>query len=147
MAALGEQLEALGPECTDIARVEHSGELAWIVAFDDDTAVAIEPAPRGRLALGAPVGQPPVDRRFVVYESLLAFSSLWRDNHGCRLALGGDSELQVGLEIPAGLTAGELCTAVREFAALARLWREYVAAPAAAVTLPPLMPSIMAMLA
>ena len=59
--------------------IEHVNEATWMLMFDDDTGVGIECRGRGdEPALMAMLGRAPVDRRFVVYETVLCFNALWR---------------------------------------------------------------------
>ena len=70
--------------------------------FDDDTGVGVECRRRGdEPTLVAMLGQAPVDRRFVVYETMLCFNALWREYEGARITLDEpDGELVLEQFLP-----------------------------------------------
>jgi hypothetical protein len=131
-------LDALGPGTPlihQVARVED----AWLLEMEDGAGIAIEwDGEKDCLVFSAPCGRPSVDRRFVVYESLLSFNLLWRETHGALLALDGPSgEVLMVHDLQADdLTALQLDEYILGFAELATQWRDYVAAEAASVALP-----------
>jgi len=124
-----QMLDRVGPDMPQITEIEQSGESEWVVVFDDGTGVIVE-AMQSRLALSAAIGRPPIDRRFVVYESLLSFNALWRETDGARLALNGpNGDVMLVHEISAvELTSSGLQDALARFAELVALWRDYVTA-------------------
>jgi hypothetical protein len=137
---LTQMLDALGPDWIDIAAVDRLGDQTWLIAFDDDTEIAVELNEAAhRLVLTSPLGRAPVDRRFVVYEALLGFNALWREHEGCRMALNGAAgEIMLIQDVRAdGLTPATLQEALQAFAVHARTWHEFVVAEPRALTLPP----------
>jgi hypothetical protein len=142
-----EMLDSLGPDNPGIDEAARHGESEWLVAFDGDLSAVIEWAEDPpRLVLSSPVGRPPVDRRFVVYESLLSFNMLWRDNGGCRIALNGaDGEVVVLLDlIGEEVTPSTLHDALTGFAEVAAQWTAYVGAAPTSFSLPPPHPMMLA---
>ncbi|MES2999355.1 MAG: type III secretion system chaperone [Pseudomonadota bacterium] len=142
-----EMLDNIGLGNPRIDGVARSSESEWFVAFEEEIAAVVEWAESPpRLVFSAPVGRPPVDRRFVVYESLLSFNALWRDGAGCRLGLnGGDGEVVALLDVFADdLTPASLEEALYEFSRLALQWRAYVEAAPQALSLPPPHPMLLA---
>jgi hypothetical protein len=137
---VGQMLERLGPDAVDIVEISRIEDGTWLVGFDDESGIAIEYlASPPRLMVTSALGRPPIDRRFVVYETLLSFNALWRDSPGTRLALNGaDGEVMVVCEHAAAeLTSAQLQSVLAAHAEFAREWRHYVLAEAPPVHLPP----------
>lgn len=132
-------LDGLGPGWPEVVSVDRIDETIWILEREDGIVVAAEwldfPA---RLVLTTPLGRAEVDRRFVVYEMMLLFNSLWRDNGGARAVLDGfEGELTLVLELTqAQLSPGRMQELLSDWFAIARDWRNFVLAPADALEVP-----------
>jgi len=93
-------IQQTGPASSNIDEIEATDDKQWAIGMSSGTAVLIdwlsEPS---RLVFSTLVGRPPVDRRFIVYESLLTYNSLWHKTEGTRMALDGtDGEVIVAFE-------------------------------------------------
>jgi len=131
--------EAGGGNWPGLVEAERAGETTWLLAFDDAITVAVEwlegPAPR--VTLSSPLGIPPVDRRFVVYETLLSLNALWRENGAVRAALEAEGEVVLGICADLGdETRGGLQQLVASWRGVAREWQAFVNAPAETFTVP-----------
>lgn len=131
-----ESLEAQWPALEDLHRV---GEAAWALALTDGTLIAAEWADDpARLQCTFLLGRAPVDRRFVVYETLLTLNALSRDAGGLRLALdGSEGEVLLQADIfESDLVVAPLQDLLTLHADHARAWRDFVTAPADLIVVP-----------
>jgi hypothetical protein len=137
---LTDLLERLGPAWPEVAALTRLDESIWLVELQGEVAFSLEwrdEAPQ--IALSAPLGRPPLDRRFVVYESLLMFNALRHENEGATLGLDGpDGELTLLAEAPLaeGTDLPALIALLERFAAHVRQWQAYVNLPAEQLELP-----------
>jgi hypothetical protein len=143
---LKEWLDGAGADWPGLMETARVGETIWLLAFDDELSVAVEwlEGISPRIVLSTPIGVPPVDRRFVVYEILLSLNALWRENNEMRASLEAAGELVLtGSADPPDATVGGLQQLIAAWRQTAAEWREFVNAPAQAVTVPGLHPSFL----
>jgi hypothetical protein len=131
MAAIDETLALmteLGPSADDIAAVLQTADAEWAVAYDPQTAVAIDVDEAGVLGLSIELGKPAADRQLEVYAALLAYNTLQRETGGVTMAVAGmDGPVLQTLNLPLhGLTVGEFRTVLANFVGKARIWRVLV---------------------
>ena len=136
-----ECLDNAGPGWPGLVEAERLGEAAWLLAFDDEIAVAVEwlDEDPSRIAIASPLGVPPIDRRFNVYETLLNLNGLWRENGGVRTSIEAGGEVAIGISTQCA-DAADLRQVIDAWRAVAVQWRAYVNQPAAALTVPGLNP-------
>ena len=122
-----ESLESAG--LAGLREIEHIDDATWMLMFDDETGVGIECRARGdEPTLVAMLGRAPVDRRFIVYETMLCFNALWREYEGARITLD-DPEGELAYEQflrSRDWTRAELEVELLKFRDTARQWRSYV---------------------
>ena len=122
-----ESLESAG--LAGLRGMEHIDDAAWMLVFDDDTGVGVECRRRGdEPTLLAMLGRAPVDRRFIVYETMLCFNALWREYEGARITLDEpDGELVFEQFLPSrDWTRAEFEVELLKFRDTARQWSSYV---------------------
>jgi hypothetical protein len=129
-----------GPGLQAVKEISSLGDAAWAVLFEDGSQVTIESGgPGGGVGLSCTLGRPAVDRRFVVYEAMLSFNALARENGGARVGLHGqDGELVLELDLPPqAFTAAQLEDLLARFHGAALQWRGYVELEPERLELPP----------
>jgi hypothetical protein len=122
-----ESLESAG--LAGLRGIEHIDHATWMLMFDDHTGVGIECRERGdEPTLVAMLGRAPVDRRFIVYETMLCFNALWRDYEGARITLDEpEGELVFEQYLRSrDWTRAELEMELLKFRDMARQWSSYV---------------------
>ena len=79
----------------------------------------------GHAALSSVIGTPAETERLRVYEAMLIYGMLWRDNGGVHMALTEPKGALMQLaEIPAfDLTQGEFAAVIKNFVEKAVIWR------------------------
>ena len=131
MAAIDDALtlmKELGPADEDIGAVLQTANNEWAVAYDPQTAVAIDVDDAGVLGLSIELGKPTAERQLEVYCALLAYNTLQRETGGVTMAVAGmDGPVLQTLNLPLqGLSVGDLRTILANFVEKARVWRELV---------------------
>ena len=122
-------LQEIAPADPTIAAVLRIADDGWVVTYNDDLDIEFEfNEETNRLVLSADLGEPSDDRRLAVYETLMMYSTMWRDTGGISMGLIGP---QGSMAMMADLTAGEttadvLAGVLTNFADKARLWRGFV---------------------
>lgn len=132
-ARIAHALELLALRWTDVEEVHQVGDTHWDIALSTDVLLRVDRIELpGSLILSAPIGRPPVDRRHLVYENLLAYNSLWKTTAGVRFALDApQGEVLLLAEYPlAALDEETLAAVLQRFARFADQWCGYVTAPA-----------------
>jgi len=132
-------LDDAGDDWPGLVEAERAGEATWLLAFDDEITVAVEwlEGPSPRITLSTPLGTPPVDRRFVVYEILLSLNALWRENGAVRACLEAEGEIVLGISADlADPTLDGLRQLIASWREVAREWHAFVSAPAETFTVP-----------
>jgi len=114
-------------QAIDAESVLQKGEEEWLIAFDEETLVSLEPGPEANsLVLTIPVGRPDESRRAKTYETLLLFNGRWKENGGVRFSLDEpDGELEQIYELQlADLDVDRLATVIGNFVEAERIWRD-----------------------
>ena len=125
---IGSIIEAIGPRDHDIEAVVQLPEGDYVIHYDGLEITLEYDAEFDRLMISADLGQPPFDKRLSVYTTMLNYSLLWRDTGGVRMALTADGAVVQMADLSGPeLTVDLLDTVLRNFAAKARLMRDYVA--------------------
>jgi len=149
LTLVSELMNRIGPDNLDIDEVEQSGESNWEIGLSSGVVIFVDWAPNpSRLVFSALIGRPNVDRRYVVFESLLTFNSLWEDNAGAKMAVNGaEGEVIFIFDWFADEpTLAEFNDTFRQFVEYADLWCQYVTSePENAMSAPS--PMMMTMLA
>jgi hypothetical protein len=143
-------MQKIGPDSADIEEVLQTENDGWAIMFSDKPDVLVECVTEpDRLLFTTLIGLPHVDRRFVVYESLLMFNSLWKENDGAMLGLTGpEGQVAFILEFNiTDLTLIELSNMLTRFITLAELWCGYVTSEPGILSSPPVSTNLLAMLA
>lgn len=113
--------------------VEYADQALWIVVFNDGQVLEAEyDAPAGRLVLSMDLGVPAADAAADLHRLLLQYNYPWRQTGGVRMALAGDTVVQM-LELSDARL--ELQALARAFAGLhgnAVTWRALLAPAAGA---------------
>ncbi len=131
----------LGPSLPDVVEAARLDATQWAVAFESGANVLLDWAnDPPRILLSSLLGRPHPDRCLHVYQTLLAFNSLWVESNGTWLALNGtEGEVTLMYELPPiELTLDALQDAVVGMAALAGAWCEFVMADPESTVLPPM---------
>jgi hypothetical protein len=129
LTAISELMSRIGPDNLDIDEVEESEEGKWQIDLSNDVVIFADWAPNpARLVFSTLIGRPNVDRRFVVFESLLTFNSLWEENSGAKMAINGAAgEVIVIFDWFADdPTLADLNELLTQFIEYADLWCQYV---------------------
>ena len=133
-------MQELGPATPDIDAVVQTEEPSWAIQFSDESIIIVEPADEpARLVMSADIGTAPEAAERHLYEALLSYNLLWRDNGGVKIGLAGPKgSLIINWEICVdGLRLPDLQSAIRRFLKTASSWQHYVAkADAEPVPLP-----------
>ena len=125
----GNFLAEIAPQIDGLAVLLQNDKTAWTVGFDDETAFVLEwVGGPDRLVMTAELGTPPARRRTEVLQTLLSYTTLWRDHGGVKVGQGGeDGELVLLYEWHAALfDRADLPGVLANFGDIARLWRGYV---------------------
>lgn len=127
-----ELMHRLGPETPGIDEIQQSGNDQWTIGLSGGVVIVMQTDgnPATALMLSTLVGRPPVDRRHLVYESLLAFNATARPGAAVTLGLDGpDGEVMLRFNRPAaGITLDELSHCIARFCEFADMWAQYVTA-------------------
>lgn len=88
-----EQLLAeVGPLFEEIEQIERLTEDAWLVVFDDETAIEVACDPTGRkLSFTMSLGSVPPERQAEMYQAMLTYSFLKQDTGGFHFGTDGDN--------------------------------------------------------
>lgn len=127
-----EQINALmgevGPLDDAVVAVARVAEDSWVIRFEAVDVQAEYDAEGGRLMLSTTLGVSPSRRTLEVYETMLIYTSAWRETDGIRMALDGPGgELLQMADLHAeGLAAGTLVTVAVNLAERAMVWRGFV---------------------
>lgn len=139
-----EVLAQAAPQMPGVEEIRRLGDAGWAVLFEDGVQITVERnGLAGGIGLTGTLGHPAVDRRFVVYEAMLAFNALARENAGARVALHGEGgqsgELVLEMDLPSQrFTGAQVEDLLKTFSEAARRWREYVELEPENLELPPL---------
>jgi Tir chaperone protein (CesT) family len=101
----------------------------FVLRFESGIDVEVENlTDTGHAALSSMIGTPAETERLRVYEAMLIYGMLWRDNGGVHMALTEPRGALVQLaEIPASdLTQHELTAVIKNFAEKALIWRAFL---------------------
>ena len=123
-------MQELGPATPDIDAVVQTEEPSWAIQFADESILVIEPADEPpRLVISAELGTAPESGERKLYEALLSYNLLWRDNGGVKIGLAGPKgSLILSWELCLeGLTLMDLQAAITRFRKVAASWQQYVA--------------------
>lgn len=123
-------MQELGPATPDIDAVVQTEEPSWAIQFSDESIIVIEPVDEPpRLVMSAEIGTAPETAERQLYEALLSYNLLWRDNGGVKIGLAGPKgSLIINWEISLdGLTLIELQSALVRFLKAVSSWQHYVA--------------------
>lgn len=128
-----ELMMALGPQTGPVYWVGYDEALgAWSVGFDDGAIVYLEWAVEWEgFMVQAELGSAPSGAERVVYEAVLAYNALWRDNGGARIGIvSAEGEMALMVELPARrLTLEQLQQVLLGVKAQAASWRHGIADP------------------
>ena len=123
-------MQELGPATPDIDAVVQTEEPSWAIQFSDESIIIIEPVDEPpRLVMSAELGTAPEAAERQLYEALLSYNLLWRDNGGVKIGLAGPKgSLIINWELSLeGLTLLDLQSAIVRFLKAASSWQHYVA--------------------
>ena len=123
-------MQELGPATPEIDAVVQTEEPSWAIQFADESIIVIEPAEEpARLVMSAELGAAPEAGERKLYEALLSYNLLWRDNGGVKIGLAGPKgSLILNWELCLeGLTLMDLQAAMARFRKIAASWQHYVA--------------------
>lgn len=122
-------MNEIGPNTPEIEAIVQKDDAIWSIGFENHTIVTIEyRTETPGLILTASIGQPAPEKQIEVYQTLLAYNSLWKKQKGLVVTvIGEESNLafQYGLEA-ANLTLPSLRTVLLNFSNLAEEWHRYV---------------------
>lgn len=130
----------LGSSSPDVVEAGRLDAAQWAVALESGANVLLEWASDPpRILLSSLLGRPHPDRSLHVYQTLLAFNSLWSDGNGTWLSMNGmEGELMLMYELPSrSLTQNDLQDAVVGMGSLAGAWCEFVMADPKSTSIPP----------
>lgn len=133
---IGQLIAETGPGDDAILAVVQTGDDSWVIRYEHvDVDLELD-AETARLVLSAEIGVPPAERRLSIYELLLAYSLLWRETGGIRMALTGAGGAAVQLVdlAAADLTVGVLATVAANLADRTLVWRAFFTGGAPAET-------------
>jgi hypothetical protein len=111
----------------------------FVLRFDSGVDVEVENlTDAGHAALSTMIGTPAETERLRVYEAMLIYGMLWRDNGGVHMALTEPRGALMQLaEIPVNdLTQGELAAVIKNFAEKVLIWRSFLEAQASSGEVP-----------
>ncbi len=123
-------MQELGPVTPEIDAVVQTEEPSWAIQFADESIIVVEPADEpARLVMSAELGTAPESSERKLYEALLSYNLLWRDNGGVKIGLAGPKgSLILNWELCLeGLTLMDLQAAMARFQKVASSWQHYVA--------------------
>lgn len=135
-------VSSLGATMEDVQEVGRLDSTQWAVVFGSGANVLLDWADAPpRVLLSSLLGRPHPVRCQHVYETLLAFNSLWADGNGTWLALNGtEGEVMLMYELPStDVTLDALQEAVSGMSMLAAAWGEFVMADPDSSRAPPMM--------
>lgn len=118
----------VGPLDENILAVLRTGDESWAIRFEAvDVEAEFDPA-GGRLMLSTTVGVPPPPRAATVYETLLTYSTAWRETGGVRMGLSrpGGELVQMADIVAADITPALVVTMAVNLAERSLYWRGYV---------------------
>jgi hypothetical protein len=85
-------LSEVGPAFDEVEQIEALAENAWVVVFDQETAIEVHLDAVGHcLNFIMPLGPVKADDREKAYEMLLSYNFLKQDTGGFHMALDGDA--------------------------------------------------------
>ena len=131
---LRDRLIELAKGEASVLSLVQTAEDDFVLRFESGIDVEVENlTDSGHAALSSVVGTPLESERLRVYEAMLIYGLLWRDNGGVHMALTGPAGALVQLaEIqPRDLTQGELMAVIKNFEEKAVVWRDFLAPDAA----------------
>ncbi len=123
-------MQELGPVTPDIDAVVQTEEPSWAIQFSDESIIVIEAADEPpRLVMSSELGTAPETAERQLYEALLSYNLLWRENGGVKIGLAGPKgSLIITWELCLdGLTLLDLQSALVRFQKTAFSWQRYVA--------------------
>lgn len=129
LEAVSAMLQEIAPADETIVAVLQIADDGWVVTYNDDLDVELEfDTGSNRIVLSSYLGEPSDERRLSVCETLMMYSTMWRDTGGVCMGLTGPGGGVVMMaDLAASETTGELLLSVlSNFAQKARLWREFV---------------------
>src|SRR3954469_15686744 len=128
-SCLRDRLIELAEAEPTVAALVELGEGDFALRFDSGVDVEVENLTEdGHAALSTVIGTPADTERLRVYEAMLIYGMLWRDNGGVHMALTEPSGALMQLaEIPAfDLTQAALVAVITNFAEKAMIWRSFL---------------------
>jgi hypothetical protein len=129
LTEIRELMNRIGPDNLNIDEVEESEGGKWAIGLANGVVIFADWAPNpSRLVFSTLIGRPNVDRRYVVFESLLTFNSLWEDNPGAKMAANGPEGEVIFLFdwFADNPTLADLNDLLTQFVEYADLWCQYV---------------------
>lgn len=121
-------MREIGP-LLDLAEViEYPDQALWLLVRDAGSVIEVElDEARARLTLSMELGTAPDDP--ALHRTLLQYNYLWRHSGGMRMALAGDTLVQLlELSVP-GLDSPTLARVLDNLQDNATLWRQLLSAP------------------
>jgi hypothetical protein len=128
-SCLRDRLIELAEAESTVAALVELAEGDFALRFDSGVDVEVENlTDAGHAVLSTVIGTPADTERLRVYEAMLIYGMLWRDNGGVHMGLTEPKGALMQLaEIPAfDLTQGEFSAVIKNFAEKAVIWRSFL---------------------
>ena len=123
-------MEEIGPSMPEIEAVIQSENTNWAIQFEDQSIVMLEWAEQpDRVVLTTMLGTPSESMQLSVYETLLCYNLLWRDNGGVKVGLAGpQGALIISAEVCLeGMSLMNLQEELNKFLKITRSWVQHIA--------------------